>query len=167
MDYILRFFDNKNELNIILAGYVSEFFAKLMDVYYFEICKYLFDNPTKLMLITQHLYDTSICKNIMCPILFKIDKDFDLETSVLEKKLEMEQIDKLIRPHRAKLLKDLWHKYYSSQNVEVVMNIMHMFKDAVTRTPKDESLKNFLHDTLYSKPVVNSIFQFMLHNDVN
>lgn len=165
-DLILRFFESKGELNVILAGYVSEFIAKLMDVYYYEVSKYLFDNPAKLSLITQHLYDTSVCKNIVFPVVFKTEKDIDLETSVLEKKLEIEQIDKLLRPQRAKLLKDLWNRYSTSQNVELITNVLLMFKDAVNRSPKEESYKIFLHDTLYSKPIVNSLFQFMLNTEV-
>ena len=165
-DPILQFFDSKEELNIILAGYVSELIGKLMDVYYFEVCKYLFDNPSKLALITQHLYDASVCKNIIQPLIFKPEKDMDLETSVLEKKLEIEHIDKLLKPQRAKLIKDIWNRYYNSQNVELVSNILFMFKEAVTRTSKDENYKIFLHETLYSKPIVNSLFQFMLNNEV-
>ena len=166
LDQILRFFDNKGELNVILAGYVSEFIAKLMDVHYYEVCKYLFDNPVKLGWITQHMYDTSVCKSVIQPIIFKTEKDIDMETSVLEKKLEMEHIDKLLKPQRAKLLKDIWNKYYHSQNVESVINMLYMFKEAVQRSQKEESYKIFLHDTLYSKPIVNSMFQFMLNTEV-
>lgn len=166
-DQILKFFDTKAELNIILAGYVSECLGKLMDVYYFEICKYLFDNSPKFSSIIQHLYNTSVSKNIIYPIIFKADKDFDLETSVLEKKLEREQIEKLLRPQRTRLLKDIWNKYFNSDNVELVTNILMMFKDAVNRSPKEENCKVFLHDTLYSKPLVNSMFQFMLNTEVS
>lgn len=162
----MRFFDTKVELNIVLAGYVADFMGKLMEVYYYELCRYVFENPQRLALIAQHAYDTSICKNVLYPIIFQAGKDLDLETSILEKKLEREHIEKLLRPQRAKLLKDIWDRCFNSQNVELIVNVFGMFKDAVMKSPKEESYKAFLYDTLYSKPVVHSLFQFMLNTDV-
>ena len=166
-DQLLRLFENKNEINIVLSGYVSEFISKLMEVHYHEICKHFFDNPSKLTLITQHLYNISVCKEIFISIIFKPDKDIDMETSVLEKKLEFEQIEKLLRPQRIKLLNDTWNKYYSLQIIEPIINFLKMFKEVVTRQYKDEHYKAFLHDTLYNKDIVNSLFQFMLNTEVN
>jgi len=167
LDQLLKFFENKNEINIVLSGYVSEFISKLMEVNYYEVCKYLFENPLKLASITQHLYDSSICKDIFIPIIFKPDRDMDMENSVLEKKLEIEQIDKFLRPQRIKLFKDTWNRYYSFQDVDSIINLLKMFKEVVARQSKDENYKAFLHETLYNKEIVNSLFQFMLNAEVN
>lgn len=166
MDQILRFFEPKADLNVVLAGYVSEVIGKLMEVYYYEVSKYLLNNPQKLNWITQHMYDTSVCKNILTPLIFKPERDIDLETSVLEKKLEREHIDKLLRPLRAKLLKDIWAKYISAQNVELVTNLLQMLKEAVNRSTKEESFKSFLHETVYSQNMVDGLFKFLLNTEV-
>lgn len=164
-EQLIRFFDVKIELNIVLAGYVSEFINKLMEVYFDELACYFFDRPQKLNAVIYHLYDASICKSIVSPLVFR--SDHDMGNSILENKIKKEQIEKLLRPHRARLVTDIWNRCVNSQNVEFVPNVLCMFKEAVTRSPKEEIFKMFLYDTLYSKSIVSSLFQYMLNVEVN
>lgn len=166
MDSVLRFFEPKGELNGILCGYVSEFIGKLMEMYYYEVSRYLLNNAQKLGWLMQHLYDASLCKNVFVPLIFKPDHNVDLETSVLEKKLEREMIDKQLRPLRAKLLRDVWSRNLNSTNVELLTNILQMFREAVNRSSKEENFKSFLHETLYSHHMVDALFKFLLNTDV-
>lgn len=166
-DQLLRFFETKAELNIVLAGYVAEFIGKLMEVYYCELTKYLFDNPAKLEAIVGHLNDLSVSKGVVYPLLFKGSKGIELETSVLEKKLERENVENTLRPLRMKLLKDIWQRCVNKDDPEYINNVMAMFKEAVSASSKEEKYKAFLFETLYSKFVVNGLFEFMLSTEVD
>jgi len=167
MEHVMRFFEPKAELNVVLAAYVSEFVGKLMDVHYYEVSKYLLGSPQKLNWLVQHMYDASVCKSILMPLIFKPERDIDLETSVLEKKLEREQIDKTLHPLRVKLLKDVWARVLSSQDAELTTNVLQMFRDAVRRSSGEERFKSFLHETLYSQQTVDGLFKFLLNTDVS
>ena len=167
LDQLLRFFDTKGELNIVLAGYVAEFLGKLMEVYYCEVSKYLFDNPARIEAIVSHLNDLSISKGVVFPLVFKGSKGIELDTSVLEKKLERENVENALRPLRMKLLKDIWQRCVHKDDAEYVNNVMAMFKEAVNVSSKEEKYKAFLFETLYSKFVVNGLFEYMLSTEVD
>ena len=162
---ILRFFEGKTELNVVLSGYVSEFLTKLMELNYSEVSRFLFGNPARTNILIQHLDDVSLTKQVLYPLLFRGERDSDLETSVLEKKLERENIEMVLRPLRLKLIKDIWQRCATSTDTEVVVNTMWLFREAVTAT-KDEKSKIFLHDSLYSKAIVGELFELMLNTDV-
>lgn len=163
---ILRFFEPKTELNVVLAGYVSEFLSKLIELHYSEFSRFLLDNPVHTNVLIQHLDDVSVTKLVLYPLLFRGERDSDLESSVLEKKLERESIELALRPLRLKLIKEVWQCCAISTNTEVITNTMWLFREAVTAT-KDEKAKVFLYDSLYNKTIVGGLFEFMLNTDVN
>ena len=166
LEQVMRFLDTKAELNLVLAGYVSEFLAKLLEVYYTELSKFILENTRRTVLLVQHMCDVSVAHQVVFPLLFRGEKGAELENSVLEKKMEREAAEAVLRPLRVKVLKDLWTRCTATQHVEYINNVMWAFKEAVSLSTKDEKYKTYLYDTLYSKHIVAGLFEFMLATQV-
>ena len=167
MEPLHRFFETKGELNIVLAGYVSDFLAKLMEVHYTELARHILESQQRTSALIQHMADVSVAKQVVYPLLFRGDKCAELDTSVLERKLEREATESALRPLRIKLLKDLWARCSTVDEPEYVVNVLWTFKEAVVTQTKDERAKSFLHETLYSKHLVNGLFEFAMATQVN
>lgn len=163
IEQLLCYFDAKEETNIVLAKYVSEFISKMMEVAYYEVCGYLLERPARISSIITHMSNVSVAESIVYPLVFSGEQRTEQETSVLEKKLEREARKAIQRPLRAKLFSDLWNRCVKVKDEpDYVDNVLAMLRRAIAAPPKDDSYRSFLCETVYSKKVVGELFELLL-----
>lgn len=155
---ILAFFDTKEEVDIVLAGYVSEIIEDLLSNEYDIVSDYLFGNLTFIDQFIRHSYDYSVCKKILQSLLFQ--KDTGLSYGMEEdKKKEEKEFDRriLIAFDR------LFLKLNTSKDNEVCSNILNLIKEAIDLEENDKEKISFLQTTLYSESSLNALFSYLFN----
>lgn len=156
-DSILAFFNTKEEVDIVLAGFVSDVVEDLLCNEYDIVSNYLFGNLSVIDQFIRHSYDYSVCRKILQSLLFQ--KDTGLNYDMDEQKKE-KQFDRriLIAFDR------LFLKLNTSKDNEVCSNILSLIKEAVDLEEEDKEKIDYIKTTLYSESSLNALFSFLTNN---
>ena len=155
LDLLLSFFDTKEEVDIVLAGFVSEVIEDLLVNDYGIVADYLFSNLNFIDQLIRHSYDYSVCRKILQSLLFQ--KDSGLSYDMGEEKKEEKEFDKriLIAFDR------LFLKLNTSKDNEVCSNILNLIKEAIDMEEDEKEKIEYLRVTLYSESSMNALFSFL------
>lgn len=160
---LLRFFEAKDEVNIVLAGYVSDVIEDLLLNEYKLVSDYLLSNLTIIENLIRHSYDYSVIKKILSPLVFQ--KSNGLSYSVIED--EENKDDRKLSKNLLVVASKLLNKLKEGDSEEACANILNMFIDVIDLDDDEKSRIEALEELLYSERTMGILFDFMANSSTS
>ena len=157
LDTLLSFFEDKNQIDIVLAGFVSDVIEDLLLNEYKLVSDYLLSNLNIIENIIRHSYDYSVIKKIISPLVFQ--KNNGLSYSVIED--GENKPDKKLSKNLLIVSEKLINKLKDPSDEEACANILNMLSEAIDLDDDEKSRIEALEQLLYNEKTINIIFEFL------
>lgn len=135
-------FYGQREIDCVLGGYVSEVLGSLLKSNLHSILDYLNENEESVDLLLDHTYNMSTLNEVVKKLMFEFSDE--MESSVLEIRLEKQKIESQADNLREELLRKLVAQLNEEVEPAAVENILALFEKIVTQEGKEPALKMFL-----------------------
>lgn len=163
VDALLRLFESADEIDNVLAGYVSDVLEDLITNDYILASTYLLSNLNIIDNLIKHSYDTSVCKKIIASLLFQKDN----RLSACWKDVKEEEIEKRYNPNLKVFLHRLFNKLNNSKNSDISVNILSIIRDGIDKDERGKPRIAYIEKLFYSHDTIYSLFRFLSNLDVH
>lgn len=162
VDALLRIFESSDEIDNVLAGFVSDVVEDLINNDYILVSTYLLGNLNIIDNLIRHSYDTSVCKKILSSLLFMKDG----RLSACWKDVKAEEVEKRYNQNIHVLSHRLFNKLNNSKHTDIAVNILSIIKDGIDTSEGGRGRIDYIEKVFYCKDTVYSLFRFLSNSDI-
>ena len=160
---LMKFFESKNTLNNLLAGYVSKALEKLIYSQNFIILDFFNQHENILDNILFHCDNFSVLDKIVQNLIFKVSEDLDKSIDSLENKLDSPEFEVNNLPLKIKILNKCIQKLsIDSEDSSLKNNILKMFQTIILEENKNEELIKLIKQEFYEKENILKFFNLLV-----